>query len=82
MKSEDYLGLMRPWYGIENNYARDTGFDAARENEGLEEFEFSPLPRSEIAHKNSQSRCLVALDLLQASHENELSAALLGAFIA
>ena len=78
MKSEDYMGLMRPWYGVESNYACETRSEAPCENEGLEEFEFSPLPRSEVDYKNSQSRCLIALDLLQASHERELAAALLG----
>jgi len=78
MKSEDYLGLMRPWYGMENNYARETSAEPPHENEGLEEFEFSPPPGSDSAYKNSQSRCLVALDLLQASHERELAGALLG----
>ncbi|MEO9169470.1 MAG: restriction endonuclease [Aestuariivirga sp.] len=77
MKSEDYMGLMRPWYGVENNFARETNSEPPYENEGLEEFEFSPLPRSETAYKNAQSRSLVALELLQASHESELAAALL-----
>jgi restriction endonuclease Mrr len=78
MKSEDYAGLMRPWYGAENSFARETNSEPLCEDEALEEFEFSPLPRSETEYKNSQSRCLVALDLLQASHERDLAAALLG----
>ena len=78
MKSEDYAGLMRPWYGTESSFAREMNSEPQCEDEALEEFEFSPLPRSELEYKNSQSRCLVALDLLQASHERELAAALLG----
>ncbi|HEY5362804.1 MAG TPA: restriction endonuclease [Aestuariivirga sp.] len=78
MKSEDYAGLMRPWYGTESSFAREMNSEPQCEVEALEEFEFSPLPRSEIEYKNSQRRCLVALDLLHASHERELAAALLG----
>ena len=78
MKSEDYAGLMRPWYGSESSFAREANFEPSCEDEALEEFEFSRPPRSEIEYNNAQSRCLVALDLLQASHERELAAALLG----
>ena len=79
MNTEDYLGLMRPWYGLENDGKPKPYSEAPLEAEleSVDAFDFTPLPFSAELHGRAQTRSLVSFELLQKAHERELSAALL-----
>ena len=79
MNTEDYLGLMRPWYGLENDGKPKPYSEAPLEAEleSVDAFDFTPLPFSAEHHGRAQTRSLDSLELLQTAHERELSAALL-----
>lgn len=79
MNSEDYCGLMRPWYGLVVS-GEDTSISENPPNdeaETVESFEFLAVPISHHNQIREQSHSLASLELLQASHERELSEAIL-----
>lgn len=74
MRSDEYDGLMRPWYGlnlIETCKATNQP-ESSNDIESVEAFEFSPiLPRSTSLDGN-QSSALLAFENLQETHNRDL----------
>jgi len=77
MTTEEYLGIMRPWYGLEKGVHDQAQILQAPEIEGVEQFEFSPVQTSSYDQNDPYNISLSKLDLVQASHEKQLVGALL-----